>query len=727
MSRFRTVLIPLICTTLALMISSWDVQSVNSELMPPAPRYEEPSQWYIHDQNGVADIFYIISTETGDHLEAKGNCHYANTYDSLQRSQMLVEMAAVDSFYTGKLNYYSPFYRQVSMNSFSSLELAAARTTRAFEDVKRSWQYYLSHYNQGRPFILAGYSQGAAAVVELMREMPDSIAGRMVAAYVIGSRVTKEDLADIPLIRPAKGATDWGVTINFNSVASPEKCIPLTAGNQLCINPVNWQRDSVAASFVYQSPEKSDTLTVRCDPDSRLLIVKGFETDEVLPVIGMPGNYHNFELRFYHPYIQKNIADRVAAYLMHGKLSVKEELAQDVARSAGCDMAYPSHSGRGLTPAPKDKKPFAIIHYGRHGSCYLGKPSDYNAPYEVLLSADSIGKLTPLGQDVLHRLKLIRDDANNHWGELTDIGIRQMREIVWRMEERFPEIFNKDAAHLGARSLRYTRTMLSMEHVMNEVARRSRIRVYRNATRDHSYYLDHQEENRLAVRNDSSALAAYDAFVGKGCDHRRMDSLLFVDGDYVRSHVDMPAFCDALFRIAGNIQNTRLAGKVSLYDLFTQDEIFHHWAAQNAKDYLYYGNFKCHAPKKATLQHRLLRSLILFSDSAVKLKPTAVFHFADETSFIPLVSLMDINGYGLATHKFSQLEKQGWADYRICPMGANIQLVFYRRDADDKDVLVKVLLNEEEATLPVPTKQAPYYRLKDFRDYYMKMLDTYEK
>ncbi|MBP3778804.1 MAG: hypothetical protein J6I38_06535, partial [Prevotella sp.] len=65
------------------------MQSVNSELMPPTPRYEEPSQWYIHDQKGTADIFYIISTETGDHLEAKDTCHYANTYDPLQRSQML--------------------------------------------------------------------------------------------------------------------------------------------------------------------------------------------------------------------------------------------------------------------------------------------------------------------------------------------------------------------------------------------------------------------------------------------------------------------------------------------------------------------------------------------------------------------------------------------------------------------------------------------------------------
>lgn len=730
MSRFRTILIPLICTALALTISSWDVQSVNSELMPPTPRYEEPSQWYIHDQKGTADIFYIISTETGDHLEAKDTCHYANTYDPLQRSQMLVEMAAVDSFYTGKLNYYSPFYRQASMNSFVSPELAAARTSRAIEDVNRSWQYYLTHFNQGRPFVLAGYSQGAAAVVELMREMPDSIACRMVAAYVIGYKVTKENLADIPLIRPARGATDWGVTVGFNSVASPEKAIPLiTDGNQLCINPVNWRMDSKEASFVYHSHEKSTTLTVKCDPDSRLLIVNGFETGEVLPVIGVPGNYHNFELRFYHPYIQKNIADRVASYFrdVKGPQPVEEELIQDVTRSAGCGATYPCLPGKRLASAPLNKKPFAVIHYGRHGSCYLGKPSDYDAPYKVLASADSLGKLTPLGRDVLHRLKLIRDDAHNHWGELTDTGVRQMREIVRRMEERFPEIFNKDAQRLGALSLRNTCSMLSMEYTMNHVAKTTRIRVYRNASQAFSDFLDRQEESRLAVRGDSAAQAAYKAFADKYSDDDRLVQSLFSDAGYVRAHVNAATLGDQLFKIAGNIQNTNLAGRVTLYDLFTSDEIYHHWKKRNAWLYFNYGGYVHHAEKKQALQHRLLRHIFALVDTVLQTRPAARFHFADETSFIPFVCMLGVNGYGLATDNLKSLEDKGWADYRLCPMGANLQLVLYRRDPKDKDVLMRVLLNDEEATLPLPADAAPYYRLSDFYSYYQKILEPYEK
>ena len=175
-----------------------------------------------------------------------------------------------------------------------------------------------------------------------------------------------------------------------------------------------------------------------------------------------------------------------------------------------------------------------MIYYGRHGSCYLSKPSDYDAPYKVLASADSVGKLTPLGRDVLSRLTQIRNDAYNHWGELTDVGVSQVREIAWRMAERFPEIFCKDAYHIGARSLRNTRSMLSMEYTMNQIAKLTRIRVYRNASQEFSYYLDHQDVSRLAVRGDSAALQAYDAFARKYSDGSRLAQSLFNDTDYVR-------------------------------------------------------------------------------------------------------------------------------------------------------------------------------------------------
>ena len=60
-------------------------------------------------------------------------------------------------------------------------------------------------------------------------------------------------------------------------------------------------------------------------------------------------------------------------------------------------------------------------------------------------------------------------------------------------------------------------------------------------------------------------------------------------------------------------------------------------------------------------------------------------------------------------------------------MATNILFVFYRKDYKDKDVLLKILLNENEATLPIPTDCAPYYHWSDFRQYYMDKLNSYQE
>ena len=306
---------------LLFIFSSWD--NGRGDLIGPIPQkpfYDDSTQWYIQDRNGEADIFYVISTETADHMMGGDTCHYADTRDEVLRKKMLREMYAVDSFYSDRFNYYSPYYRQVSMESWASMNTAMTRLPIAISDVKRSWDYYLEHFNHGRPFILAGFSQGAYAMKELIKSMPDSVFERMIAAYAIGFRITQDDLNRYPRIKPAQGATDIGVTICYNSVRSPDCAIPIvTDGNVVCINPVNWRTDSVTVPFVFYGTRSNDTLSVRCDPDSHLLIVNGYNHEHYLPVIGRPGNYHYRELKFYYPYIRQNMADRVATFMKQRK------------------------------------------------------------------------------------------------------------------------------------------------------------------------------------------------------------------------------------------------------------------------------------------------------------------------------------------------------------------------------------------------------------------------
>jgi hypothetical protein len=290
-------------------------------VIPAEPNYEESSQWYITDRQGEADIFYIISTETGDYPSADGSkCHYADTYADSLRLPMLSEMEGVDTLLSGKLNFYTPYYRQCSLQSFMSDSLASKRMQLPIADVRRSFAYYLKHMNQGRPFILCGFSQGALIALELMREMDDETYRRMVAAYIIGTSISQEMLNDCPRIRPAQQADDTGVTICYNSVH--DASCALWPRSAVAINPVNWRTDDTEATLMTEptpllpvDQQKKDTLNVHLDTASNLLFVSGYTaTDYVLPLIGCEGNYHSREIWLYRDQLRENMQQRVSAF-----------------------------------------------------------------------------------------------------------------------------------------------------------------------------------------------------------------------------------------------------------------------------------------------------------------------------------------------------------------------------------------------------------------------------
>lgn len=281
------------------------------EAVPAAPDYTLGSEWYIVDRGGAVDLFYVSSTETMDWTDADGKVwHHAPAADSAACPGIRMEMEGVDRIMGGDLNFYSPFYRQVTMETYLDSSLIASRFPVAMNDVREAFRYYVDHLNGGRPFVLAGFSQGGEVLVELLKELPDSLQDRLVAAYVMGWKITEEEQVASSAIRPAQGADDYGVTICYNSVDSPEAaCALVSEGNSVAINPVNWCTDATPAVLF-------DSLTVTLDPETKLLLVDGYEgTGYALKPYFQDGCYHTFEISWYGDYLRENIARRCQSYL----------------------------------------------------------------------------------------------------------------------------------------------------------------------------------------------------------------------------------------------------------------------------------------------------------------------------------------------------------------------------------------------------------------------------
>jgi hypothetical protein len=223
-------------------------------------------------------------------------------------------------------------------------------------------------------------------------------------------------------------------------------------------------------------------------------------------------------------------------------------------------------------------------------------------------------------------------------------------------------------------------------------------------------------------------MASFNEFSDRwALDDSRLMGILFNDADYVKT-IDATELSRQLFDLAGCTQYSEAAADMSLYNLFTPDEIHRHWMRRNAWAYIRYGGCTLSGGYQPYSQRRSLWNLFHMSDSVLTLDhPVVHLRYTHENVVMSLVCLLELDGFGLKTACLDSLENYGWADYRIAPLGGSIMMVLYRTDKDDPDPLVRVMLNGREARLPVPTDYAPYYHWQDVKRYYLRKLYVYAR
>ena len=407
--------------------------------------------------------------------------------------------------------------------------------------------------------------------------------------------------------------------------------------------------------------------------------------------------------------------------------TVAEELQADVNRAAGTFYALPIGKMPKDTPAPDGKKPFYINHYSCPGSYYHETRALYDEPYAVFAKADSLGKLTKLGKEVLQRLALMRQDARDRTGELTSKGALQTRELIRQLALRFPDMFTPKGYYSG-RSIVQNNCILSVEEAIVQLSSMFQPLLTRVT-------VSHREDRFMTPKDpkleaqcwDSLTTARYDRFLALNTGNARLMESLFTDQNFVVNNVDPEMLSRQLFVLAGSIQHTDLSGHITLYDLFTTSEIRSHWKKLNAKYYIQNGACTLNGGTQPFLQRATLRNMIHMGDSALKrYSPLVHLRYTNENVVMALACLMELDNCGLQTDNLEGLGDLGWVNYRIAPLGGSIAMIHYRSERNDPDVLVKVLLNGNEARLPIETDCAPYYHWDDVKRYYLRKLYRYE-
>ena len=280
--------------------------------IPKAPDYSDSTMWVTEDgdaQGTGADVFYVVSTWEEDWTKADGMVsHYADAWNPAHREHMATEMRGVAAYMSPGNRFYAPYYRHTTIDAWltQNEDTIRRRTRLAMADVCAAFDHFQQQRDPSRPLIIAGFSQGGMAVVELLKHISDETYSQLAAAYVLGYKVTEADMAECSHIRPAQGETDTGVTICYNTVKDVKYVKPIIAASAICINPVNWCTDATPATL-------HDTITIAVSPESHVLVATGYSASEYPPFKDRinVGDIHSCEPWLYSECLAKNIAVRV--------------------------------------------------------------------------------------------------------------------------------------------------------------------------------------------------------------------------------------------------------------------------------------------------------------------------------------------------------------------------------------------------------------------------------
>ncbi len=315
------------------------------ETSTPRPDYSQHKYWMMTPQNPNArpvDVLFFHTTTFNDPnyvnpttgvLSAKPNDPTKPPVWNQTITDAIVETRATDiantqvSVFAASCNIYAPFYRQSALPEALMSDAATAERALsvAYSDIEASFDYYMANLNNGRPFILAGHSQGSNLLLWLLERRMSNPAylRKMVAAYVIGWSVTKDELDAHPHLEMCSSGTQTGCIVSYNSQGLQAKTSMARPG-AVGVNPLlmHWSTstDVAPASMNLGTVLMPPMVAVRTEIPQ---FTGAYVLDGALILTNPPMDapmavsteiYHPYDYALFYRNLEQNAKDRIDAF-----------------------------------------------------------------------------------------------------------------------------------------------------------------------------------------------------------------------------------------------------------------------------------------------------------------------------------------------------------------------------------------------------------------------------
>lgn len=351
---------------------------------PEAPDYDNAYFWVAHPDKsdtsdlvplGVdtradlipkeVDVFFVHSTG----YVGPGGWNSTMHIDNSEAQSIEYMLSSMASIFNVCCEVYAPHYREANLQAFlpDKFMLGTQALDLAYEDVETAFEYYLQHFNQGRPFIIVGHSQGTAHALRLLEQKIDNsdLYQQLVAAYVVGYWLPKDKFSrGFEFIDPCVEPNQTGCIVSYDSYGQggeldvnvphwyktgwePSQLDNGTPKPILCVNPLSWsnnlelipQTQHLGAmpvefkrtplymllaknpGFIFEElPALTTELTsAQCMPDGRLEVQEQQDNTFSNHLDQPNKSYHLLDFSLFYGNIRQNARLRVEQFLQDSK------------------------------------------------------------------------------------------------------------------------------------------------------------------------------------------------------------------------------------------------------------------------------------------------------------------------------------------------------------------------------------------------------------------------